>query len=375
MSLKEDLKAFVEANKDLRNPIITVNGLKIGIIGDVHIGKTFRTGVPKDRLGERESMVLNQLTELLDRDVDYNILVGDLFDKVRVSNSDLYNLINIIENAVSTRTDVVYVVVNGNHDMPKEVGRISSFQLFEKYFERTPFDNLKIVSKHNTSNIHVIPDHDTLLYFSHYNAFSSLDEEIDDEFFNKDLFDSYSNRIAFGHWETIDFGSDHFIDRDVPKIVLDNFTAVITGHEHKPKLTLIQNVPVLTSGSMQPYAYGEELSYEKDFYVTLPSSVVKQRLKKDPNTFKDAYVKILVETSEDLIDPFDCLGRAYKNVSKKSEESKEAENPVLTSTEPLSFQKSLITLLKNVSIANSDNHELLEHIEKTFLDKSYKENT
>ena len=195
MSLKEDLKAFVEANKDLRNPIITVNGLKIGIIGDVHIGKTFRTGVPKDRLGERESMVLNQLTELLDRDVDYNILVGDLFDKVRVSNSDLYNLINIIENAVSTRTDVVYVVVNGNHDMPKEVGRISSFQLFEKYFERTPFDNLKIVSKHNTSNIHVIPDHDTLLYFSHYNAFSSLDEEIDDEFFNKDLFDSYSNRI------------------------------------------------------------------------------------------------------------------------------------------------------------------------------------
>ena len=374
MSLKEDLKAFVEANKDLRNPIITVNGLKIGIIGDVHIGKTFRTGVPKDRLGERESMVLNQLIELLDRDVDYNILVGDLFDKVRVSNSDLYNLINIIENAVSTRTDVVYVVVNGNHDMPKEVGRISSFQLFEKYFERTPFDNLKIVSKHNTNNIHVIPDHDTLLYFSHYNAFSSLDEEIDDEFFNKDLFDSYSNRIAFGHWETIDFGSDHFIDRDVPKIVLDNFTAVITGHEHKPKITLLQNVPVLTSGSMQPYAYGEELSYEKEFYVTLSSSVVKDRLKKDPTTFKNSYVKILVETSDDLIDPFDCLGRSYKNITKNKTENKE-NSPVLTSTEPLSFQKSLITLLKNVSEANPNNKDLLEHVEKTFLDKSYKENT
>ena len=374
MSLKEDLKAFVEANKDLRNPIITVNGLKIGIIGDVHIGKTFRTGVPKDRLGERESMVLNQLTELLDRDVDYIVLVGDLFDKVRVSNSDLYNLINIVENAVTTHPDVVYVVINGNHDMPKEVGRISSFQLFEKYFERTPFNNLKIISKHSPSNIHVIPEHDTLLYFSHYNAFLALDEEVDVEFFDQDLIDSYSNRIAFGHWETIDFGSDHFIDRDVPKIVLDNFTAVITGHEHKPKITLLQNVPVLTSGSMQPYAYGEELSYEKEFYVTLSSSVVKDRLKKDPTTFKNSYVKILVETSDDLIDPFDCLGRSYKNVAKNKTEDRD-NSSVLTSTEPLSFQKSLITLLKNVSEANPNNKDLLEHVEKTFLDKSYKENT
>ncbi len=373
MSLKEDLIAFIKAERDLRNPIIVINDLKIGIIGDVHIGKTFRTGVPKDRLGERESMVLNQLTELLDRDVNYIVLVGDLFDKVRVSNSDLYNLINIIETAVTSKPDVMFVIINGNHDMPKEVDRISSFQLFEKYFERTPFDNLKIISKHSTDNIHALDEHDTLLYFSHYNAFSALDEEVDSEFFTEDLVNSYTHRIAFGHWETIDFGSDHFIDRDVPKIVLKNFTAVVTGHEHKPKLTILEDVPVLTSGSMQPYAYGEELAYEKDFYVTLPSAVVKERLKKDSLAFKDSYVKILVESAEDLVDPFDCLGRSYKNISKKAEEKEDV--PVVTSTEPLSFQKSLITLLQNVASANPSNKELLGHIEKTFLDKSYKENT
>lgn len=374
MSLKEDLIAFVRAEKNLRNPVITVNGLKIGIIGDVHIGKTFRTGVPKDRIGERESMILRQLTELLHRDVDYTVLVGDLFDKVRVSNSDLYNLITIVETAVTAKPDVTFAIINGNHDMPKEVDRISSFQLFEKYFEKASLPNLKIVSKHDSRNILVEPKFGVLLYLSHYNAFSSLDEEIGNEIINQDLIDSYPYRIAFGHWETIDFGSDHFIDRDVPKVILNQFNTVITGHEHKPKLTILEDIPVLTSGSMQPYAYGEELNYEKDFYVTLKASEVKSKLKKDPDSFKNSYVKILIEKTDDLVDPFDCLGRTYKNVSVKKDEEKEEENLVVN-TEPLSFQKSLLTLLKNITEANPNNIDLLEHIEKTFLDKSYKENT
>ena len=374
MELKDEIIAYVKATKNLRNPVLTFNGVKIGIIGDVHIGKTFRTGVPKNRLGERESMILSQLTDLLDRDVDYTILVGDLFDKVRVSNSDLYNLISIVDHAVISKPETTFAIINGNHDMPKEVGRISSFQLFQKYFERASHSNLKIISKHNLENIIKIPEKKVLLYLSHYNAFSSLDEELDNDLLlTQDDLDNYSYRIAFGHWETIDFGSDHFIDRDVPSIVLQQFNAVITGHEHRPKLTIVEHVPVLTSGSMQPYAYGEELPDEKDFYVTITSEAIKERLKKDPTAFAKSYVKILVESTEDLVEPFDCLGRTYKNVSTKQKDVEEED--FVVHTEPLSFQKSLLQLLADVSQANPANTLLLEHIEKTFLDKSYKENT
>lgn len=377
MNIKEELIAFVKADKDLRNPILTINGLKIGIIGDVHIGKTFRTGVPKDRLGERESMVLNQLTELLDRDVDYNILVGDLFDKVRVSNSDLYNLITIVENAANKKPNVIFAVINGNHDMPKEVGRISSFQLFEKYFERSSLPNLKIISKHDNSNIIVEPKFGVLLYLSHYNAFAALDEEVDSEFINQELIDRFPHRVAFGHWETIDFGSDHFIGRDVPKVVLKNFSAVVTGHEHKPKLTIIEEVPVLTSGSMQPYAYGEELSYEKDFYCTLSIEEVNSRLKVSKDIFKNSYVKILVEPDDELPESFLCLGRTYKNIVVQ-EEKKDGDSiieEVDSSGNPISFQKSFLNLLKTMRKQDPEKESLLDNIEKTFLDKSYKENT
>lgn len=377
MDLKKELIAFVKANKNLRNPILTINGLKIGIIGDVHIGKTFRTGVPKDRLGERESMILSQLTELLNRDVQYTVIVGDLFDKVRVSNNDLYSLITIIENAATENSDKIFSIINGNHDMPKEVGRISSFQLFEKYFERAPLPNLKIISKHTDENIIVDHDHGVLLYLSHYNAFSSLDEELGESILSTELKSKIPHRIAFGHWETIDFGSDHFIDRDVPKNVLADFTAVVTGHEHKPKITIIEDIPVLTSGSMQPYSYGEELDYEKSFYRTVTTEEVKTLLKEDANIFKNSYVKILVESGDELPDAFTCLGRSYKNVtlpSTKVDKEDEQDSDEIAD-EPLSFQKSFLNIIKTFKESDESHSEFLDNIERTFLDKSYKETT
>lgn len=358
-----------------RNPVLTINGLKIGIIGDVHIGKTFRTGVPKNRLGERESMILNQLTGLLSREVDYVVLVGDLFDKVRVSNSDLYNLISIIEKVVMANPQINYIILNGNHDMPKEVDRISSFQLFGKYFERNSFPNLKIISKHNDSNIVQLDSYDTVLYFTHYNAFQALDEEVDTKVIN-DIVTKYEHRVAFGHWETIDFGSDHFIGRTVPKLVLDSFNYVVTGHEHKPKVTLIQDIPVLTSGSMQPYAYGEELDTEKEFYYTLSIKEVVTLLKKDPTVFANSYVRILVEADQELPPQFECLGRTYKNTTALLKKvTADTSKQTTTSSEPINFQKSFLNLVKQLKESSPESSDTLSVIEKTFLDKAYKENT
>lgn len=353
-----------------RNPVLEIDGIRIGIIGDVHIGKTFRTGVPKDRLGERESMILSQLKDLLRRPVNYTVIVGDLFDKIRVSNSDLYNLITIIEEALKEDPERIIVIINGNHDMPKETDRISSFQLFEKYFNSNSFKNLKIVSKHLKQNFVSATD-DLLLYFSHYNAFLSLDQEVPKEDF--DFASCFKYKVAFGHWETIDFGSDHFIDRDVPALVKDNFDVVITGHEHKPKLTLLDDTPVLTSGSMQPYAYGEELPAETEFYCTLKTEEVNKCLEDNPDYFINSYVRILTQDGDNLPQDFKCLGRTLKALPKKD------SNPSLdlesNNTNPLSFAKAFVDLVKVYQEECPEQKDFLSKIEQTFLDKSYKENT
>lgn len=375
MNILNYIENYTSDETKLRNPVLEIDGFKIGIIGDVHIGKSFRTGVPKDRLGERESIVLNQLTDLLNRPVDFTVLVGDLFDKIRVSNNDLYQLINIVERACKANTSVQYVILNGNHDMPKEVNRISSFQLFEKYFELSPLDNLLIISDGNLEKDIVIKNN-TLLYFSHYNPFIGLDEEVGQELSDID-YTKYKNKIAFGHWETTDFGSDVFIDRDIPKCVLDNFDLVITGHEHKPKLSKIKNVfksviPIYTVGSMQPYAFGEELSHET-LYISLKVDKFNKLYSKDNNYFINSNVRLLLSEDDEIPDSFNCLSRTFKNLINKVEQNAEIEIDS-SNTSPISFQKSFLDLIDTMKKDNDNLVPLLDGIVRTFLDKSYKEN-
>ena len=365
-NITEDFKSFFKNTKNTRNPIFTFNDIKIGIIGDVHIGKTFRNGVPKDRLGERELMVLTQLEDLLNRETDVTVLVGDLFDKVRVSNKNLDTLIDIFEKACVGNPATKFYVLNGNHDMPKESDRISSFQLFEKYFNKyNSIDNLKIISKHSEDNFLFLDD--VALYFSHYNAFQSLDEELT----SIDICGDFKYRIAFGHWETIDFGSDNFIDRHVPKILLDTFNVIITGHEHKPKLTILEeDIPVITIGSMQPYAFGEELNSEKTFYVSTDIETVSKNLKTDINYYHNSYVRLLLDSSEDIPEHFNCLGRSHKKIKDEKSEKETIEK---IDGNPVSFHKAFIDHLDNLKIENQNMKEYIENIEKVFIDKSYKE--
>lgn len=365
---KEYLSDFVKDETKLRNPILTINGLELGLIGDVHVGQTFRTGVPKNRLGEREAFVLSEFKRLLKRDVPYTFVVGDLLHKIRISNNALYQLITIIEEVSKEKPHQQIYILNGNHDMAKEVDRVSSFQLLEKYFNALDLKNLHLVSTHSADNIIRIPEKDLLIYCSHYNPFESLDTELESLglLLEEDL--KFGSRIALGHWETIDFGSDHHIDRNVPEIVLKQFNMVITGHEHKPKLSLIEDVPVLTTGSMQPYAFGEELESESNFYCSLNSASIMKALEENPDIFENSYVRILVQDGDELPPEFKCLGRTYKNVKilKETKESKEDFNE-----SPLSFQVTFLNHLK--AITTEENKDILSNIERVYLDRSYKE--
>lgn len=366
MLLKNYIKGYVRTN-DKRNPLFVIDGITLSVIGDVHLGRVFRTGVPKHRLGEREQMVQKQFQDLLKRESDYCVIVGDLFDKVRVSNSCLNYCIDAIEQASKDNPNTKYIVLSGNHDMSKDKERISSFQLLEKYFasNSNKFKNVFIVSSYMEP---VKASKNLLLYFSHYNPFMSLDEERPNFYKYKDTM----YKVAFGHWEVSDFGSDHFIDRHIPKSILMNFDLVVTGHEHKPTLTSVDTVPVYVTGSMQPYAFSEEMHTERDLYLTTTIGELDKKLKKDNSSLKNTNVRILLDTGDSIPEPFECLSLTYKNIGKvviKQDGEKEA----IDESETKTFQHSFVELIDNFKSANSNHDDFLNNILSTFLDKTYKD--
>lgn len=367
MLLKNYVKGYVRTNEK-RNPLFVIDGVTLSVIGDAHLGRVFRTGVPRHRLGEREQMVETQFLELLQRKADYCIMVGDLFDKVRVSNSCLNTCIDSIEKASRNNPNTKYIVLSGNHDMSKDKDRVSSFQLLEKYFSSntSKFKNVFIVSSYMEP---VKASKNLLLYFSHYNPFMSLDEERPNFYKYKDMM----HKVAFGHWEVSDFGNSHFIDRHVPKSVLSNFDLVVTGHEHKPTLTSIETVPIYVTGSMQPFAFSEEMYTEKDFYLSTTVGELEKRLKKDANALKNTNVRILLDTGDAVPPPFECLSLTYKNVGKVVLKEDNGTTVETLEEETKTFQHSFVELIDNFKEANSNHSDFLDNILSTFIDKTYKE--
>lgn len=369
MLLKNYIKDYIRSN-DKRNPLFVIDGVTISVIGDVHLGRVFKTGVPKHRIGERESIVGNQFFTLLQRKANYCVVVGDLFDKVRVSNGCLNTCIDMLSKVSEENPTTQYIILSGNHDMSKDKDKISSFQLLEKYFttKASQFSNVTIVSSYLEP---IQASENLLLYFSHYNPFKSLDEE-------GYTFNQYKDvrfKIAFGHWEVTDFGSTHFIDRGVPKVLIESFDLIVTGHEHKPTLVSVKGVPVYVTGSMQPYAFNEELSSEKSLYVSLKPSELLSKLSKDENTFKYTNVRVLLDSTDEMPEPFECFSLTYKNIGKlviKSNNENGASEVELVEKDTVTFQHSFGELVTNLKDANTDHSDFLDNILKTFLDKSYK---
>ena len=69
---------------------LTVGTGKVRFIGDPHLGRVFKTGVPLHRRGEREEMVWATFEKALTentQDIDAIVIMGDLFDKMHVPNA------------------------------------------------------------------------------------------------------------------------------------------------------------------------------------------------------------------------------------------------------------------------------------------------
>lgn len=269
--------------------------MKIKLLGDPHIGRKFIYGVPLARMGERELAVNAQFAaHFADLDCNLHINMGDLFDKSVVSYDLILFAAKVYQAATKKYPLTTFVVLKGNHDLMRDLERKSAFDMFAELV--VGYRNIHIISKPTR-----IGDYG----FFAYDALTTAADLMTEEF--RDC------TAVYGHWDDQGFGSDHNV---IPTKIMFalGITTAYTGHVHKPTTFKRDGVDVTLVGSMQPYAFGEQL--DDTIYVehTLESLKVA-------GDVSQKVVRITLLEGESIDEEIDCLQLVTKRVGDPDQDA------------------------------------------------------
>ena len=257
---------------------------KFWVLGDVHLGKVFRTGVSPDMRGWREEQVFIAFSQHLMAAVETNrhfVQVGDLFDTFRVPNEIVLRAAQAVRRCAEMRPGKMFIFLAGNHDEARDTDKVSSFRIFGEML--CDLDNVEIIRG----------DADTLMFenclFVGFNAFRSPAEQLA-------KYDGPFDAV-FGHWDVVDVGAEN--PQLMPFNRLQEITKlVVTGHDHLPRhIEYGQGeVRVLVTGSMQPYSHAEDP--DEEIYVTRTAEQVMT----DPTLYDGKFLRVLLAPDGDTFD-------------------------------------------------------------------------
>lgn len=279
--------------------VIEIAGHKFKLIGDPHLGRVFKTGVPTHRIGEREADVTLDFTQQVSSSDNTPILVmGDLFDKYSVSENIV---LDVAETLNSTAEWKKIYVLRGNHDSSRDSVRKGSFDVLEKLCP----DVIFVKTFHEI----VLPNSAGRLALFGYDAFKSATE------LASSLQQGANYLAAFGHWDLTSHGSDFNL---VPTEVFAELKIPVayTGHIHKAQTIERHGVTVHAVGSMQPYAHGEQAEGDL-LYQTLTLDEFNAR---NPEDFLDVNLRILLKGGEVFDTQLDCLSLVFKHIAEDEAE-------------------------------------------------------
>ena len=272
--------------------VIEIAGHKFKLIGDPHLGRVFKTGVPTHRLGDRERLVEEQFyAEISDRTSVPVIIMGDLFDKYSVPESLVLWAADKLNEAAEWKK--IYVL-RGNHDLSRDEEKRGSFDVLEKLCPKMVF----------VKGVWEIQLENGYLALFGYDAFKSATE------LANQLTVNCNYLAAFGHYDLTSHGSDFNL---VPTEVFAalKIPVAYTGHIHKRQTIERHGVTVHAVGSMQPYAHGEQA--EDDLlYQTLTLEEFNAR---NPEDFLDVNLRILLKGDEVFDTQLDCLSLVFKHIA------------------------------------------------------------
>ena len=272
--------------------IIEIAGHHFKLIGDPHLGRVFRTGVPVHRLGEREADVLLDFNlRVLTVDDVPIIVMGDLFDKYSVSENIVLDVAETLNSAAEWKK--IYVL-RGNHDSSRDSVRKGSFDVLERLCPKVVF----------VKGIYEIQLENGYLALFGYDAFKSATE------LAGQLTEGLNYLAAFGHYDLTSHGSDFNL---VPTEVFAELKieTAYTGHIHKRQTIERHGVTVHAVGSMQPYAHGEQAEGDPR-YQTLTLDEFNAR---NPEDFENVNLRILLKGDEVFDTQLDCLSLVFKHIA------------------------------------------------------------
>lgn len=278
------------------------------LLGDPHLGKKFTTGVPLHRRGDREQMQREQFEDEvigLKPGRHFHVCMGDLFDKFTVANHWVEFAYQTYRQASIQNPSIQYIVLQGNHDASRDKSLISSFQIFAELCKNLP--NVRVLTKHP-----IFEKYDGLNFlFVPWVPFQTTEELLHLEFqvLGKARHTPF---CAFGHWDKESHGEDVSANLIPFEMFDDCCDGVITGHYHKPERIVKKNMEVFITGSMQPYAHGEERSDNPDpMYQTHSRQFVLDCLEQDKNYFENKVLRIALEENEPPLADINCFALTH----------------------------------------------------------------
>lgn len=272
--------------------VTLANGLTIHLIGDPHLGKKFEVGVPLRYRGVREASQFQDFRNRLESKADVIVMVGDLFDHPYVGYSIVDETASAIAGATERNEDTTYIMMAGNHDMPRNTTAVGAFHDLEDRLKGR-YDNLHIVRRPAViKQLAILP----------WEWNRRADEQVSD-IANETVV------AAIGHWDLFVFeGKD---DHLAPVLALKKAFGSVplyTGHYHLAGDYLIHKHTVACTGSLQPYSHSEDVT--GSLYVTMTLS---EALAKPQGHFKGKHLRVLLKPGEDLPD-IDALAVTHKRL-------------------------------------------------------------
>lgn len=274
---------------------LDINGKRVALLGDPHLGRSFVHGVPLNRKGERENLVWQDFQTQLNIPAAIHVCMGDLFDRAILPYDVIVGAARRYEQAATQNPKTQYVILKGNHDWMRDLDRVSAFDVFHRMVAH--IENIHVV----TDQLHI----SELAFFAWHPVIKAVD--------NVETFGEGAT-VAFGHWDIESYGGND--DNLIPTAALAaaGMTKAYTGHIHQSQEFNRDGVDVVVTGSMQPYAHGEES--DDQLYTTITKSELEDL---DPLWLQSRCVRVVLQPGEILDQEINCLQLTIKKVTAEED--------------------------------------------------------
>lgn len=273
--------------------ILEIDGNRFAFLGDPHLGRPFRNGVPLHRMGERERLQHETFRSFFQECTVQNIragfCVGDLFNSFTVSNNVVMETRADIDQTASTV--LPFYFLGGNHDDKRDIDHVSSLAMLSQMrfrHDAIHFVRLKPEQLHfEGTKVVMMPWHPVKTAAEMVEEYADLVRDAD---------------LIIGHWD-VDArlaGTENYIP--AARLVELGVKLAVTGHDHVKREMEIDGLTVHVTGSMQPYSFSEDKT--GDLYVTVPADEARAALATDPETYRDKCLRVVGDW-DDLVP--ECL--------------------------------------------------------------------